>query len=291
MARLVRAVRKHAVAEHGRLEHRRDQNRGAGNETIDDDQAAQRRCLQRRADHHRDFESAERGQCIERAAGRFVTRENAAQHIELAAQAGVVEPGASACAHGDVAAGEPRKQQRGGRRVADAHLAEQQHVSRQRGDDLAAGLDRTFALLDRHRRAQRRVGRAVADLAHDQPRPRLEVVTHAGVDDMQRERMLLGEHADCSAASEEVLDHLPGHVARVRRHTLRRQAMVGREHQHLRCGEARVVAALDEPDLHGERFDAAERPDRLRQPVDPLPQAARERCIVDRVNGRELDHW
>ena len=49
------------------------------------------------------------------------------------------------------------------------------------------------------------------------------------------------------AAGQEVLHHLPGHVAGVGRHAPRRQAVVGRAHQHLRRMQRRRLTARIRP--------------------------------------------
>ena len=89
--------------------------------------------------------------------------------------------------------------------------------------------------------------------------------------------MLAREHAHRRATGKKVLDHLPRHVARVGRHAPRREAVVGGEHEQLRLAQHGLLGALQQADLQGQRFDAAERALRLGLGVEQGLQALRQR--------------
>ena len=282
MARFIGTVREDAAREQRRVELHGDQNRRADDEAIDHDHAPLGGGLQGRADQHRDLEAAHRGECGQGLAAVGVQRQHARQHPEFARHAGVVQAGAAADAGGDVVAAKPRQQQRSARGVADAHFTEQQHVARQAAHHLAAVLNGLRALRRAHRRAERGIGGTGADLAVEQPGARRKAVVHTGIDHRQRQPVLARQHADGGAAGEEVLDHLRRDLARVGRHALRRQTMVGREDDELRRGQLRRVGALDQADLHGQRFEPTERAARLGELVEAvlqtLLQALRKVC-------------
>jgi hypothetical protein len=287
VAGLVGAVREHAGVEHRRAQRVRDQQRRRDDESVDHHQPPLVRRLQQRAGQRRDLEAAEGGQRLQRSARVRVARRDARQQHALARQPGVVEPGAAADAVVERRAGEARRQQRGGRAVADAHLAQHQRVAGQRAHAVAPELERLHALRRTHRRALRGVGGAGADRSHEARhggrggirRAGRHRATHAGVDHRQPQPVLPRQHADRGAAGDEVGHHLRRHLGRVGRHAARRQPVVGGEHQRLRRLKARIDAALQQPELQHQRLDAAERAERLRETVDALPQPRLERRV------------
>ena len=206
-------------------------------------------------------------------------RQHLAQHLALAHQPRAVEPGADAGAVVDAQPTQSRQQQRGRRAVADAHLAQQQGIAGQRPHHVAAVRDGLGALLGGHGRAGRGVGRARGYPARDQAGPGREAAPHTAVDHSQRQAVLARQHAHRRAAGQEVLDHLPGHIARVSRDAARRQPVVARAHQHLRCLELRQLAAQDQSDAQGQRLQPAQRAERLGLVVERALQAHRQRGV------------
>ena len=198
------------------------------------------RRLQHGADQRRDLEAAEGRERSQRRAGIGVQREHFAQH-------------ACACAPGRRRRGRCRGRCRHrcpgpASRASSSDAAEVLPMPISPSSSALPGSSRTsamplamacFALRGAHRRPVRRIGRARRDLADDEPVARREVVPHAAVDHRQRQAVLARQHADRRAAGEEVLDHLPGHVARIGRHAARGQAVVARADQHLRRRERR----------------------------------------------------
>jgi hypothetical protein len=123
--------------------------------------------------------------------------------------------------------------------VLVAHLAQQQHLAGQATQQRSATVERGLAQRARHRRASARIGRTGRELGVDQAGARAEIVPHAAIDDRQRQAVLARQHRDGRATGEKVLDHLPGHVARVGRDAARGDAVVGREDDQLRRVEPR----------------------------------------------------
>ena len=167
------------------------------------------------------------------------------------------------------------RDQRGGRRVADAHFAEADQVAAVHGQvaaELAAARDGRGALFGRHRRFFKIVGRAGCHLGVEQAGPLAEIVRNAGIDDRQMQLVLARKDIDRGAAGEEILDHLPGHVLRIGRDAGLGRAMVAGEDQHVGLVEIRVETLLDQADLFGHRFELTERAARLGLLVDLVLQ-------------------
>ena len=109
-----------------------------------------------RAGHHRDLEAAVLGERRRRAAGAAAVRAAArARIVALAGEAGVVEAGAAADERVERQAGELVGDERGGRGVADAHLAEGDGVPVAVAAERAADGERAVALGRGHRRLAR----------------------------------------------------------------------------------------------------------------------------------------
>ena len=135
-------------------------------------------------------------------------------------------------------------------------------------------------------RGHRRAGAArrpcpARSCASTRPARGAKSCSHAGVDHGQRQPCWRASTLTRRAAGEEVLDHLPGDVAADRP---TRRAPPGRGRRRTpRAGaasQARALGAQDAADLQRQRFQAAERAERLGLAVDALAQRRGQRGIV-----------
>src|SRR5580698_988066 len=152
MCPLLRAMPEDAVVEY-RGGYPRGERRGNRyGETVDDDDVPPFRCAEQRAHEHGDLAAAEFGEQLDGILWRRAPFPGRAQNAVLALEAGIVEPGAAADAFDERHAREPVHQERCGRCVADAHLAENERIAVRRDDAF-------------HDRATLIEGRATLDLA------------------------------------------------------------------------------------------------------------------------------
>ena len=168
-------------------------------------------------------------------------------------------------------------QQRAGQRgrrggVADTHLAADEQlgagVSGAR-HGIPAGRECRVELRGGHGRRDREIGRHRRDAGVDQLRQRAGVGGRAQIDDFKMRTELARQHADRRAAADEIAQHLRRDRLRKGRYALRDHAVIAGKYTHLHALQRRPVMALQARELHGERFEAAERARRLGEP--PLP--------------------
>ncbi|AKU10421.1 hypothetical protein AzCIB_0516 [Azoarcus sp. CIB] len=174
------------------------------------------------------------------------------------------------------------RQQRGRRGVADAHLAEADHVAAVRGQrvrELASAGERRVGLLGAHRRFFQIVRGARPELRIDEPRALAEFVIHAAVDDGEPQAQLTAEDVDRCAAGEEILDHLPGDVLWEGGNARACRAVVAGEDHHVGLAELGAERLLDQAELQRQRLQAAEGALRLGLVVDAVLEVGRERAV------------
>ena len=95
--------------------------------------------------------------------------------------------------------------------------AQRDTLPAQRVGDLHAGADRGVRLVDRHRRADARVARAVRDLARQQPRMRRQVLGDAASTTVSSKPWMRANTDTGSCAGQQPGDQLGGRCARARR--------------------------------------------------------------------------
>jgi hypothetical protein len=93
--------------------------------------------------------------------------------------------------------------------------------------------------------------------------------------------VLAPHHAHGGAASQEVLHHLPGDVARIGGHAACREAVVTRADQHLGLAQLGRFAAQDQAQLQRQRLQSAQRAQGLSLAVDLVLQPGSEFEPVD----------
>jgi hypothetical protein len=111
-------------------------------------------------------------------------------------------------------------------------------------------------------------------------------VRDAGIGHHQLHAGQMREDIDRGAAGEEVLHHLPGHFLREGRDAGLGRAVVAGADQHVRRRDARRQAALDQAELQGQFFEAAERAGGLGLAVDLLLQIDGQRAIQRAIAKR-----
>ena len=263
MARLAGAVRIHAALQHLRRNARGYQQRRADDHAIDQNHAPLGRCLQHGSGHGGDLETAKRGQHIQRLHRIRMRIQHLLQHLQLALHAGLIQAGPRTGRIDQGSTEQARQDQRGRRGVANAHLAQHQHIARQRLHQLHAVADRLQALFARHRRASQAVLRAVGNLAHLQPVARGKIMRHAAIHHRQVDAVLACHHAHRRAIGQKVFHHLPGHVLRIGRHAALHQAMVAGADHHLRLHQHRTRRAQNAAQLQRQFFQPSQRAQRL----------------------------
>ncbi len=181
-------------------------------------------------------------------------------------------------------------QQRGGGRIADAHLAEHQRVAGGRHDafhQAMATLQGVDAVGLGHRRLFDEVAGAVPNLRLDQARMGAARAVDAGINHPQVDAVQFREHTDRGASLQEIGDHLRRHLAWIGADAALRRAMIGGEHDTGRVSDLDGQGALDRAQLGGERLETAERTARLGQRVQP-PVGGRAAYFID---GRDRGEW
>ena len=133
--------------------------------------------------------------------------------------------------------------------------------------------------------ALRRIGGARRHLVDHQPGAGREIVPHAAVHHREADAVLPRQHTDGRTAGQEVLDHLPGHVARVGRDATRGQAVVTGKYHQLGVFQHGHFAAQGHADALRQAFDLAQRTDRLGLVVQQVLQARSQRGLDDVVDG------
>src|ERR1700722_11897288 len=171
MCPLLRAMPEDAVVEY-RGGYPRGERRGNRyGETVDDDDVPPFRCAEHGAHQHGDLAAAEFGEQLDGILWRRAPFPGRAQNSVLALEAGCVEPGTAADALDQRYAREPMHQKRGGRRIADAHLAENERIAVRRNDalhDRATLIERRAALDLAQRGLDGEVARAAAHFRGDE---------------------------------------------------------------------------------------------------------------------------
>ena len=207
-----------------------------------------------------------------------------AQHLDLALPARRIQPGARPHHLLDGQTGQASQQQRGRRRVPNAHLAQQDGVARQAGHQFAAIADGRPALLGRHGRLQQRIGRACAHPAQHQPGLLRQRIDHAAIHHLHIQSMLAGQHTHRRLTGQDALHHQRGDGRRPGRDALRHQAMIARAQQHRRLLKPRRLGAQDLANLNRQRLQPPQRARRPRLGVQPRLDG---RGPVSVKNGRD----
>ena len=230
-----------------RVQHRR---RRRDHEAIEDDRHALHARRKDGAAKGRHFATAEPAQHFERVfqvtgmgGKRGVDRRHLARHR------GVVDAGAATDPFRAAAAVERGVDRRRHRGVADAHLAQSEHVDLA-GHGLHAEGDGAGARRLVHRRGQRDVGGGQIERQLED----LEADAVGGADLVHR-----------GAACGEVLQHRAGHGGRIGRDALRDDAVVAGEDGDLRAVDRRHRLVLPGREKGDELVEPAERSRRLRQ--------------------------
>jgi hypothetical protein len=249
---LLRAVPEDAVVERGGRYARGKRRGNRHGEAVDDHEVPPLRRAEHCTHEHGDLAAAEFGEQLDGVLWRRAPLAGRAQNAVLALEAGIVEPGAAPDALAERHAREPVHQERRRRRVADAHLAENERIAVRRNDafhDPATLIDRRATLELAQRGLDGEVARAAAHFRLDETRMCLAIGVYAGVHDPKIHALQSCEHVDGGAACKEVLDHLLGDGARIGAHTAVRDAVVGGEHHRDRSRYRRRQRPLRGTDL------------------------------------------
>ncbi|SKY90326.1 Uncharacterised protein [Mycobacteroides abscessus subsp. abscessus] len=179
----------------------------------------------------------------------------------------VVDAGAAADYFDRLVAGQGTDENRCGSGVSDAHLTRDEKVCtrvNQVVDDGTSCGDGRASLGDGQRIGDAEVAAAASNLVARDLGWGVGVDRH--VDDVQRRAALAGEDVDRCASRGDVRDHLRGHLGRVRGDTGLRDAVIAREHHHVRLlDRAGRTLALTRGDPCAEVFEPAERTSGLGQ--------------------------
>ncbi len=274
MPGLDREVPGDEVVDDTRLDGDGDEGRGAGDQAVDHGGHAVRGGAEVAAGEHADLEAADGSQQAH-SVGEVgtVDLERSPDGAHLLLEAFVVDTGATAGDGARWAVGHCTDDGGGGRRVADAHLAERDDIDALTCalglEERDAGRDCALCEFARHRRTPRDVRRAGTEAQPEQPRVLGRLAGDAGVDDPQPRASLSREHGDRRASREEVRDHLRRDFLRVRGHALDRHAVVGRRDHDQPPLEARTLEAGDRREADRKLLEAPERAGRLREAVLP----------------------
>ena len=164
------------------------------------------------------------------------------QHLVLMVDARRVKAGSGADALLEGYASEEMHPDAGGRRVADAHLADAQDAAALGHtvvDEVAAHLYGAVVLLFRHGRPVEEIAGTMGYLAVDN-QGFIEVIVYAHIDNAQLEPVLTAEHVHATAATGEVKHLLPRHFAGAHADTLTLYAVVATEEQVAWMGQRRL---------------------------------------------------
>ena len=210
------------------------------------------------------------------------------QQFALARQPGVIKAGSATDAIDQRRPRQSVGNQRGRRRIPDAHFAETDNVASfvsQIAGNVRASNQCSGTIGGIHRRLVNIVACAVADAGVDQPVALSKIMRHPGVDDLQRQAVLPCENVDCRTTDEKVLDHLPGYILGESRNAGFGCAVVSGKDQQMRLRKLRCQRLLNPTDLQCQPFELAERTERFGLVVDLGVQHRIER-ILDRENGK-----
>ena len=148
---LRRPVRGEERVVRRRRERGRDERGAGGDEAVHGHRHPARRAREDHADEAGDLESTEGGEHCETIRGvRVIDRQRETDHADFPAPRGVVDAGAAPGDALDVGAGQCGRDRAGGRRVADAHLADRKEIRARLGGffgERDPGLDRGDRLL------------------------------------------------------------------------------------------------------------------------------------------------
>ena len=131
----------------------------------------------------------------------------------------------------------------------------------------------------RSARLARRIARAVPDFGGDQMRMRRQVGCDARVDHPDLDAGRGRERIDARPSGEERRDHRGGDARRIARDAFFGQPVIAREDEQHDALDLRREIMADQPELHREILDAAERARRLRLAVDVGAQRRLERAV------------
>ena len=285
-------MRRDQRASRGGCEPDGDERRRARDEAVEQDGKAIRGGAQHEAGKHRDLEPADRGEDAERVGGiRRLQRERTPDRLDLARESVVVESRSPSADGGCVDAEEDGGQRARRRRVADAHLADPEQVDAVGGQlvgELDACDDSRDRLVARHGRpgGEAHGARAEPQCPHRSLRNRSR---DTRVDDDEPRAGATREDVDRGAAGDEVGDHLRGHLLRIRRDALGRDAVIRRDDDDRRL-EVRARVPADRRDPARELLEATQTAARLRLRVEQvlrLPAGVVVRCADPRDRLRE----
>ena len=178
---------------------------------------------------------------------------------------------------------------RGGGRVADAHLAEDDEIGAILGGALhgpTSGGECQNELFARHGRLLREVARATPRLVGRYAR-NTGARQRARVDDGERHAQLARQHRHRRTPAGEVVQHLHGDVGRIGRDALHGDSVITGEQHDGRVPRTRVLSRLQGSEANGQRLQHAERARRLGQ--DVLPRLGRRATFRARLRAGGLD--
>ena len=256
---LIGLVAENAIVQYCRVQPTGGKQCGRGNKAVHQHNHPVLRRLQHGPAHLHDFKAAESRQYVQRRLGGCVLFHCRLQNVQFPRQSGIVQSGTPAHATRQRNARELVHQHRRRRRVANAHLAEADHIAA-----FLAGLPHNccpfcecrFAFGQTHGGFAGEVSCALPNALGNQNSifQITETPFYTRVNNGQRKAVLAAEHIDGRPARQEVQHHLPRHFRRIAAHAFIGNAVVGGKHDYLRCGELWRQRLLDQADLRGDCF-------------------------------------
>ncbi len=256
-----------AVIEGAGTEHRQRCDGGRGDETIEEDRNPGAAGADDGTRDRHQFPAAQPAQQVEGIAARPAMMLNAGgDHPGLAEQRLAGEPGPRSDPVGRVAAEQGTGDRRGGGRVADAHLADAEHVRLRVHRHQAAGEGGREVGFGQGRCGGEIGGRPVEIEGIDR-----EIRADARAD-----------LVDGGAAGPEVRDHLSRDRRRIGRNAAHGDTMIAGKHPDHRAVHPRRMAPLPGSEPFGQHLQAAKRAGRLGEPRFPGRRRRRRRPIRPR---------
>ena len=204
-----------------------------------------------------------------------------------ARKAPIVEtcPSAYAIVKGDPS--EPVHEQSGRRRIADAHLAQQDRVRWRRndlGDDLGAKSQCALAFLGSQGRLDHHIARATPHLCVDELGVGRQIAVNSSINDPQVNALRLRQHADRRAPGEKVHDHLHRNHARVGADAMVGDSVIAGEYQSYRLLDRGMQRVEYGAELSGQRLESPQSALRLGQEVQAMVGGG-PACFIHCGNG------
>ncbi|VVN06978.1 hypothetical protein PS645_03589 [Pseudomonas fluorescens] len=269
MARFGTAMPEQQPRTAFRIQAHRNQCRDTANEAVHQHRHTLLRTRQIGADQCRDFKAPKIEQSLQGiAALRSVQRQCALDDLCFMADTGYVQACARPCQMHHRAVQQRTRQRTRCGGIADAHLAaDEQLAARRHGAQHAVtpGLQREFALSNRHRRALDEIGGAGADVEVTYARQIQRRVDGTQIHHFQRRAELPRQHADRRTAADEVVQHLRGDFLGIGRHALGHYTVICGENGDPQLIDARFHLALQAGQLHCNCLQTAERTGRFGQ--------------------------